>query len=128
MEGALTTPYNGLWYDYATNTRILTLSGAKASTLQAALPIAITFVGAQVWSIIRLILYHLHYRRKPNTSSAQIGDLKGYLEQRRVLLRNSWGGVVDCLCFSNLFRKCVTGAASFVNTYLEIAVAELRHH
>ena len=93
MEGALTTPYNGLWYDYATNTRILTLSGAKASTLQAALPIAITFVGAQVCSIIRLILYHLHYKRKPNTSSAQIDDFKGYLEQRRVLLRNSWGGL-----------------------------------
>lgn len=93
MEASLPIPYNGLWYDHTTNTLILTLSGAKASTLQASIPIALTFVGAQVWSIVRLTLYHLHYKRRPTTSSAQTDEFKGYLEQRRILLRNSWGGL-----------------------------------
>lgn len=93
MADATATPYNGLWWDYTSNSLILTLSGKKAGALQAAIPIAVTFVGAQIWPIIRIIFYHLHRRRTPPKSSAQTEDYQGYLQQRRVILRNAPSGI-----------------------------------
>ena len=93
MSDTSSAIYNGLWFDYASGDRVLTLTGRKAAALQAATPLAIAFIGSQVWSIVRIVFYHLHFRRKAANSSARIEKFEGYLDQRRVILRNSSGGL-----------------------------------
>lgn len=78
-----------LWTDHLSGTKLLTLTGTASATLQAALPIYVTFVGSHLWNVVRLAVWHSFWSPK-TTYQKPYRDLFGACnEQRLVIIRNS---------------------------------------
>jgi len=76
-----------VWKEYSSKKLVLTLSGAKAGALQAAIPLFITFVGPLSWILIKYPWFQLSVKR----TTRKYPYSPFYYRQKQVLLRNSAG-------------------------------------
>ena len=93
-----------IWTDHSrSDLRLKTYTGTASASLQAALPIFAAFVAAQTWSIVRLLIWHISYRRQGKRFLCwrRLPIFKGCAEQQAIIIRNSSGGL---LLFNGLVR------------------------
>jgi hypothetical protein len=85
-----------IWTEHTTGHRFITYTGAKSATLQASLPLIVTFVASKVWTITRLVLWHIYWHRG-GSSFRSLGKRRARYskacdDQRSTIIRNSDGG------------------------------------
>jgi hypothetical protein len=95
------TIYTGhIWKEYSSNKLILTLNGAAAGALQAAIPLWISLIGPLSWVVIQYLWFQCSTRRGIRRHPFH----PFYYRQKQVLLRNSSGDLGTVVDSYSLFK------------------------